>query len=75
MYNALAVPILLYGSEIWTLRQKDKERLTSVGIKFFRKTAGYTLFDHKKNEEVLEQLKAEPVNEKLIRYKSNLQQE
>jgi len=24
-YNALATPILLYGSEIWTLRQKDKK--------------------------------------------------
>ena len=24
MYNALAVPILLCGSEIWTLRKEDK---------------------------------------------------
>jgi hypothetical protein len=23
-YNVLALPILLYGSEIWTLRKKDK---------------------------------------------------
>jgi hypothetical protein len=29
IYNALALPILLYGIEIWTLRQKDKNRLTS----------------------------------------------
>jgi hypothetical protein len=40
-------------------------------IKFFRRTAGYTLFDHKSNEEILEDLKAEPVDEKLTRYKSN----
>jgi hypothetical protein len=26
-YNALAVSILLYGSEIWTLRKKDKKLL------------------------------------------------
>ena len=25
VYNALAVPILLYGSEIWALRKKDKK--------------------------------------------------
>ena len=25
VYNALALPLLLYGSEIWTLRQKDKK--------------------------------------------------
>jgi hypothetical protein len=47
-YNALALPILLYGSEIWTLRKMDKKRLTSIEIKLFRRTAGYTLFGHKK---------------------------
>ena len=31
--------------------------LTSVKIKFCRRTAGYTLFDHKRNEEILEELK------------------
>jgi hypothetical protein len=28
VYNALAIPILLYGSEISTLRKRDKKRLT-----------------------------------------------
>jgi hypothetical protein len=36
VYNALAVPIFLYGSEIWTLRKKDKKLFTSVEMKFFR---------------------------------------
>jgi len=36
-------PFLVYESEIWTLRQKDKRRLTSVEMRFFRRTAGYTL--------------------------------
>jgi hypothetical protein len=27
VYNALAVPILLCGSEIWALRRKGKRRL------------------------------------------------
>jgi len=31
-----------------------KEQLTSFEIKFFR-TIGYTLFDHKRNEELLEE--------------------
>jgi hypothetical protein len=39
--------------------------------KFFRKTARYTLFGHKRNEEILEEMKVEPVGEKLRRYKSN----
>jgi hypothetical protein len=36
-------------------------------MKFFRRTAGYTLFDLKRNNEVLEELKLEPVDEKLRR--------
>jgi hypothetical protein len=37
-------------------------------MKCFKRTAGYTLFDHKGNENILEQLKIDPVNEKLRRY-------
>jgi hypothetical protein len=45
--------------------------LTSVEITFLKRTAEYTLFDHKRSEEILEDLKVEPVDEKLRRYKSN----
>jgi hypothetical protein len=36
-------------------------------MKFFKITAGYTIFDHKKNEEILEELKIEEVDKKLRR--------
>jgi hypothetical protein len=48
----------------------NKEQLTSSDMKFFRRTIGYTLFDHKRNE-ILEELKVQPVDGKLRRYKSN----
>jgi len=35
------------------------------------RTAGYILVYHKRNEEILEELKVEPVDEKSRRYKSN----
>ena len=38
-------------------------------MKFFRRTAGHTLYDHKRNEEIFEELKVEPVDKKLRRYK------
>jgi hypothetical protein len=38
-----------------------------------QKTAEYILFDHKRNEEILKELKVEPVDEKLRRYKSSCQ--
>jgi hypothetical protein len=69
VYTLLAVPIVLYGIEVWTLRRKDKKRLTLIEMKVFSKISGYTLFDHKRSEEILEELKVEPVDEKLIRYK------
>jgi hypothetical protein len=39
-------------------------------MKFFRRTAGYSIFDHKSNEEILEEFTVEAVDEKLRRYKS-----
>jgi hypothetical protein len=59
----VALPILLYGSEIWILREKDKKTITSIEIKFFR-TAGYILFNHKRNEGSSEELKVKPVDER-----------
>jgi len=65
VYNALALPVFIYGCEIWTLRQKDKKRFISVEVKFFRRREGYVLSDNERSEESLEELKVEPVEEKL----------
>jgi hypothetical protein len=40
-------------------------------MKFFRRTVGYPLFNHKGDQESLADLKLEPVNEKERRCKSN----
>jgi len=45
--------------------------LTSIKMIFFRRTAGYTLLDHKRNKEILEELKVEPVDEKRNRFNTN----
>jgi hypothetical protein len=45
--------------------------MASIETKFFRRTAGYPLFDHKNYEEILEDLKVEPDDMKSRRYKSN----
>jgi len=31
-------------------KKKDKNRMTSIELNFFRRTVGYTLFEHKRNE-------------------------
>jgi hypothetical protein len=65
VYNTLVLPKLLHGSEIWTLSKKGYKTLNISPDEFFHKTAGYTLFDHKRNEEIVEEMKVDPVNVKL----------
>jgi len=38
-------------------------------MKFMRCTAGYSLLDHRRNEDILEKLKADPVKRKIVLYK------
>ena len=45
--------------------------LVLIEMKVFIKTAGYTLFYHKRNEEILEQMNVEPADENLRRHKSD----
>jgi hypothetical protein len=40
-------------------------------MKYLRQTAGYTLLDHKTNEEILEELHVTPLEEKLCTYRHN----
>jgi hypothetical protein len=42
LYNTLALPVLLYGSETWTVTARDARRITAAEMKYIRRTAGYT---------------------------------
>jgi len=48
LINFLAVPSLLYGCEIWTLKQRDLRRLKTAEMKFMICIAGYSLLDIEK---------------------------
>jgi len=41
LYNTLGLPVLLYGSETWTVKASDTRRITAAEMKYIR-TAGYT---------------------------------
>jgi len=47
--NALAVHIILYGSENWTLRKKDKKRIY-INRDEISQNSCYTISDHRRNE-------------------------
>jgi len=53
--------MLWYGSEALTTRKQDTERITACEMKFARRRAGYTVWDHKRNEYILDTVDIKPV--------------
>jgi hypothetical protein len=53
--------------EIFGPLEKMIKILKLIKIKFFRRTAGYILVDHKRSEEILEVLTVDPVDSKIRR--------
>ena len=48
----------------WAVREKDKSRIRSAGMKFMRRRAKYTWQDYKANEDILSEIKIGPVVKK-----------
>jgi len=71
LYNTLALPVLLYGSESRTIKTRDARRITAAEMKYVRRTAGYTWTDHKTNKQIAKELKISPILDKLQEYKRN----
>ena len=65
LYNTLALPVLLYGSETWTIKTRDARRITAAEMKYMR-TAEYTWTDYKTNTQIRKELKMTPVLDKLL---------
>jgi hypothetical protein len=54
-----------------TIIKADEIRLQSAEMKFMRKTVGLTLWDHKRNKEILKNLKVEPIFKFIQNYRAN----
>ena len=70
-YNTPTLPVLLHGSETWTIKARDARRITATEMKYMRRTAGYTWTDYKTNTQIANELKITPVWDKLLEYKRN----
>ena len=42
-YKVMAVPVLMYGSENWSLNRSDKRKIEAAEMRFLIPMAGYTL--------------------------------
>ena len=63
-YKVMAVPVLMYGSDNWSLNRSDKRKIEAAEMRFLRPMAGYTHWD-KRSSDIREQLGIFNINDKL----------
>jgi hypothetical protein len=56
-YTVIALSILRYGSESWTIRTSDIKSTQTVEMGCLRTVKGWTKLDHTENEDLSYQLK------------------
>jgi hypothetical protein len=71
LHKTLSLATISYGKEIWKLKQCDKNRLRTAKMRCLQRTAGYTLLDSKRNEEILEYPHVTSLGQKLCTYRHN----
>jgi hypothetical protein len=69
-YNIMAVPVLLCGSETWTLRKRDWNRIQAAEMKHLRTVKGSTRLDQIRNEDIGNELGISPSSEKITEYRN-----
>ena len=68
----MVIPVLMYGSENWSLNRSDKRKIEAAEMKFSRPMTGYSPWDKKRCSDIREQLGIFNINNKLTQYKINL---
>jgi hypothetical protein len=60
----MAVPVLLYDRETWTLRKRDWNRIQAAEMKYLRTVKRCTRLDQIRNEDIRNELGISPLSEK-----------
>jgi hypothetical protein len=71
-YKIMAVPMLTYASENWTINRSDRKKIESAEMKFIRSVAGYTLLDQKQSTDIRSELKIFNLTERIEKQKRKL---
>ena len=51
-YKVMAVPVLMYGSENWSLNRSDKRKIEAAEMRFLRPLVGYPLWNKKRSSDI-----------------------
>ena len=73
-HNIVSKPVHLYGSECWTLRQRDKSRIKILQMRFLRSLNGVTLRERIKSEEIRKKYNVEEMIDDIQNYQLNWSQ-
>ena len=61
----MAAPVLMYGSENWSLNRSDMRKIEAAEMRLLRLMTGYTLWDKKRSSDERDQLGIFNINDKL----------
>ena len=73
VYNMLAVPMITYGCETWTLKKSDEKRIAVAEIKFMRRTARVTPRDRARSETMTLEPGVMQIMKKIESYRKKLE--
>ena len=59
------MPVLLYGAETWAVTQQELRKLYAFQMKCLREIVGVTLWDRRRNVDILEETGELPIEEQL----------
>jgi hypothetical protein len=71
-YKVMALPVLLYGRETWTIKTKDMNKIQATEMRYLRLVKGCTKLDHIKNEDVRKELDIDSTQYKIENYREKL---
>jgi hypothetical protein len=69
-YKVMALPIVLYGCETWSVKTKDINRIQATGMRYLISVKVCTTTDHVKRQ-VLEQSRIDSIQHQIECYRQN----
>ena len=65
VFRTMVMSVLLYGAETWSVTQQDIRRLKTFQMRCLRDIVGVTLWDMRRNVDILEETGELPIKEQL----------
>ena len=61
VFRTCVMPVLLYGAETWTVTQDEMWKLKTFHMKCIQDILSFTLWDRRRNEELLKEADEQPI--------------